>query len=286
MRKLYILGAGTPTPTASRFGTSFVLQLENEYLMFDCGPAATHKLAKAGILPTRIEHLFFTHHHFDHNADYPCFLLSRWDQSTHETPRLQVWGPPPTVVITEKLIGPDGAFTEDLTARKNAPASQTVYLNRGGSLPRPEPRVEARSSKPGPVHHNGRWSVRSALGRHMEPYLTLLAYRVDCVDFSIVFGSDTKPCGTFGELARGVDLLVLTCWDHQEVVDRDAVGQAMSGTWDVARMAQEAAVKKLVLTHFCPGFTDPDSLQRARRDIANIYDGEVTFGEELMILDL
>ncbi len=90
---IYLLGTGTPTPTESRFGTSYVLQLDKDYLMFDCGPATTHKLVKIGLFPTQIDYLFFTHHHFDHNSDYPCFLLCRWDQSTGKEHRLQVWGP-------------------------------------------------------------------------------------------------------------------------------------------------------------------------------------------------
>ena len=76
--RVYILGAGTPTPTAERFGSSYVVNVAGEYLMFDCGPAATHKLVKAGLWPTQIDYLFFTHHHFDHDVDYPCFLLCRW----------------------------------------------------------------------------------------------------------------------------------------------------------------------------------------------------------------
>jgi len=49
------------------------------------------KLVKAGLWPTRIDHPFFTHHHFDHDADYPCFLLCRWDQSIgRETERLAI----------------------------------------------------------------------------------------------------------------------------------------------------------------------------------------------------
>lgn len=31
--KLYVLGAGTPTPIKDRFGTSFVLQVGDDYLM-------------------------------------------------------------------------------------------------------------------------------------------------------------------------------------------------------------------------------------------------------------
>ena len=287
MRKLHILCAGNPTPTAKRFGTSFVLELDDvPPLMFDCGPAATYKLAKAGFSPTQIEHLFFTHHHFDHNADYPCFLLARWDQSLHTTPALHIRGPQPTAQITERLIGEEGAFRDDLTARMNAAGSHAVYVNRGGVLPRPDPTVDALDIEPGYSHDCGSWQVSSALGSHMEPWLRLLVYRVDYADFSIVFATDTKPCAPPIELATGADVLVITCWDHQEIVDRDSVTKAMSGTRDVAEIAAQAGVGRLVLTHFCSGFTEPESLDRARREIGSIYDGEVVFGNELMVLDL
>ena len=284
MRNLYILGTGTPTPTAARFGTSFVLHLDGEFLMFDCGPAATHKLSKVGLSPVQVEHLFFTHHHFDHNADYPCFLLSRWDQSLHDTPRLKVRGPAPTEQITQRLIGQDGAFRADLRARMNSAASQAVYEGRGGILPRPEPVVDVQDVGPGSVVGNGRWSIAAAVGKHMEPFLRLLVYRLDCEGLSIVFATDTKPCQAPIDLAQGADVLVLTCWDHQQIVDRDAVKEAMSGTHDVARFAQQAAVKKLILTHFCPNFTEPDSLEEARQTIRKSYDGELIFG--LMMLEL
>ena len=57
--RLYILGAGTPTPTPTRFGSAFVLDIDGEKVMFDCGPATTHKLVKAGLWPTDIDYLFF-----------------------------------------------------------------------------------------------------------------------------------------------------------------------------------------------------------------------------------
>lgn len=49
MTRLHILASGTPTPTADRFGSSFVVETGDDHLMFDCGPAATHKLVKAGL---------------------------------------------------------------------------------------------------------------------------------------------------------------------------------------------------------------------------------------------
>ncbi|GIT44306.1 MAG: hypothetical protein Ct9H300mP11_22420 [Chloroflexota bacterium] len=51
MAEIYVLGGGTPTPTANRFGSSHVMKIGDELLMFDCGPASTHKLVKPGYVP-------------------------------------------------------------------------------------------------------------------------------------------------------------------------------------------------------------------------------------------
>ena len=61
--------------------------------MFDCGPAATHKLVKAGLYPTQVDNLFFTHHRFDHNIDYPCFLLCHQDQGLAKAKNWMSTGP-------------------------------------------------------------------------------------------------------------------------------------------------------------------------------------------------
>src|SRR5207249_380359 len=135
-----------------RWGSAFAVDVGGEYLMFDCGPAATAKLVKVGILPTRVDYLFFTHHHFDHDVDYPCFLLCRWDQSIGKENQLRVYGPTLTETITERLLGENGAFVHDWKARVNAPLSQRVHVNRGGTLPRRPPVVLAQDIGPGLVH--------------------------------------------------------------------------------------------------------------------------------------
>ena len=91
MTSIYVLGAGTPTPTEDRFGSAFAIQIGDDQIMLDCGPATTHKLVKSGLWPTDINHIFFTHHHFDHDIDYPCFLLCRWDQSIGTEDTLKVF---------------------------------------------------------------------------------------------------------------------------------------------------------------------------------------------------
>jgi ribonuclease Z len=283
---LYILGAGTPTPTPDRFGTSYVLQIGNEYIMIDCGPATTCKLVKTGLFPTMIDFLFFTHHHFDHNADYPCFLLCRWDQSTGREKILQVFGPKPTSEITNKLIGKAGAFNYDWKARVNAPVSQHVHQNRGGSLPRPQPRVEVKEVKENETIKPAAWQVETRKVHHVEPWLLSLAYRISWNGGSIVFAGDTGPSDAVIDLAGDADVLVSNCWDHQKTMNANGEAPGQTGTLDAARMALEAGVKTLILTHTGPELCKPGSREKAVADISTVFSGQIIFADELSKLEL
>lgn len=286
MASVYILGAGTPTPTPARFGSAYVIEAGGEYLMFDCGPAATHKLVKAGLWPTQINYLFFTHHHFDHDVDYPCFLLCRWDQSIGKEQRLKVYGPTLTETITERILGENGAFAHDWKARVNLPGSQRVYVNRGGTLPRKPPSVDVRDVGPGLIHRGRDWQVTAVPAVHAQPWLDSLAYRLDSPAGSVVVTGDTEPCPPVTELARGADMMLCMCWDNQDVMERVGEARGQCGTVGAAQMAKEAGVKRLVLVHMGPHVSSHGPLEKGLGDVAKIYDGEVVFAEELMKLEL
>ena len=286
MGRIHVLGAATPTPTPTRFGSSYVADVEGDLIMVDCGPAATHKLVKAGLWPTNIDYLFFTHHHFDHDVDYPCFLLCRWDQSTGRENLLQVYGPTMTERLTESLIGEEGAFAHDWKARVGHPLSQRVYVNRGGVLPRKPPEVLSKDVGPGKVYSGKSWEVTAAAAEHVQPYLDSLAYRLDTPDGSIVFTGDTQPCQSVVDLARDADVMLCMCWDDQGVMDGNGEGAYQCGTTGAAKMAQEAGVKKLVLVHVGPNLSDSGVMDKAIGDIKRIYGGQLVFSEELMSFDL
>ncbi len=286
MTRIYVLGAGTPTPTPTRFGSSFVLRTGNDRIMVDCGPAATHKLVKAGLWPTEIDYLFFTHHHFDHDIDYPCFLLCRWDQSIGKENRLRVYGPTLTEKITEGILGEDGVFAHDWKARVNHPLSQQIFVNRGGTLPRPAPDVLATDIGPGRVnvtsYTGADWQVTAAPAEHVQPYLDSLAYRFDTPDGSVVFTGDTQPCATVRDLARNADVMLCMCWDDQDVMDETGEAGGQCGTRGAAQMAQDAGVKKLALVHIGPHLSAHGPMEKGIGDVREIYDGQVLFTDELM----
>lgn len=254
--------------------------------MFDCGPGATGKLVAQGLWPVDVSDLFFTHHHFDHNADYGCFLLCRWDQATDDPLGLSVWGPRLTTATTQRLIGPNGVFAPDITARINHELSQAVWVNRGGRLPRVPPSPRVSDIEPGPVTRNADFEVRSAVALHVQPYLDSLAYRVETPDGAVVFTGDTEPCESVVDLAKGARVMVSMCWDRQPLMDATGEARGQMGTQGAARMAAAASVEHLVLSHIGPNLSRSDEQDRGLDEVSALYSGRVTFATEGTQIDL
>ena len=217
MAEIYTLGAGTPTPTPTRFGSSHVLKLGGQLLMFDCGPATTHKLVKAGLFPTQVDYLFFTHHHFDHDIDYPCFLLCRWDQSIGEENQLQVFGPDLTERITEGILGENGFCSPTTGRRRVNHTPEPAGFRQPGRHAAPAGAVGVGSGRGA-----GQGVQRAGLGgnRRAGRARSALAGLPGLpgglsAEGSVIFTGDTQPCDSVTELARGADLMLCMCWDDQ-----------------------------------------------------------------------
>lgn len=284
--KIHTLGVGTPTPAAASWGSSFLVELGAERLMFDCGPAATSKMVKAGTLPTDVTQLFLTHLHFDHVVDVPALLLSRWDQGAGLIDAIDIYGPQPTARFIEDIVGPEGLFRDDINARIQAPTSHAVFTNRGGVLPRPRPRVNPTEIAAGDAVGNDRWRVRSSHAQHVQPFLDSLAYRIDTDAGSAVFTGDTEPCDPVRDLARGADVLFSMCWDFQSAMDECGENNGQTGTVGAGQLAREAGVGKLVLVHHGPQLESPNARAAVIAEVQNEFDGEIIFADEGDIVSL
>ncbi|MFP4250349.1 MAG: MBL fold metallo-hydrolase [Armatimonadota bacterium] len=276
MANLHILGAGTPQPLAERWGSSYALEFDDHVVMVDCGPAATHKLLRAGLWLVDVEWLFLTHHHSDHNCDYPCLMLFRWDQSTDEPP-LKVIGPPPTEQFTERLFGAEGAFAEDIHARIEDIASKRCHMQRGGSLPRPGPRYEATDVQPGAVIEGPAWTARCARAQHMQPLLWPLAWRFDWDGGSVCFTGDTAPSDEVTELARGARTVVASAPLGRENLHDDLATCIFSVT-TAAELARDAGAERLVLVHLASAAAN--NRERTLGEVSEIYEGEAIVADE------
>ena len=286
MARIFILGAGNPVPSAETFGSSYAIRVGDEHIMFDCGPATTHKLVKAGLQPTQIDYLFFTHHHFDHDVDYPCFLLTRWDQSIGDERELEVFGPTLTEHLTHRLLDEtEGAFAHDWIARINHPLSMGVHSNRGGTLPRKPPSVLATDIGADEVIEGKSWQIRTARADHVEPWLDSLAYRLDTDEGSFVVTGDTRPCRSVVDLACDVDVMLCMCIDVQSDIDGTVGADYVCGSTAAGKMAHDAGAQELVLVHQGAPLRIPGAMERALGDVAAVYEGQIIWGRELMSFD-
>jgi len=281
MAVLQILRAGTPGPSPERWGTAFLLQIEGDLIMVDCGHGATQRLVDAGRQPKEVGHLFLTHHHSDHVVDYPCLFLSRWNQCMGEEPPLRIFGPPPIEAMTDKLFGETGVFAEDIVARIHHPASEHSHTRRGGRLPRPGPLYEVQNVEPGMTVHGETWTATCAEVQHMQPYMTCLAWRFDSEGGSCAFTGDATAGDSLVDLIAGVDTLVANVVLRQERLS-DVMGTCIFGTMDAAALARDAGAERLVLAHMTGGlFSERD---RAAAEMAQVYGGSIVFPEELSTL--
>lgn len=284
--KLHILGAGCPDPHPARYGSGFCLDLGEERILVDCGPATTWKLSMVGLHPINIDTLFLTHHHTDHNVDFPCFALTRWDIDHGDCPPLKVYGPSPTKAFCDAVLALDGPWAADIDARLKAPASHYCHAQRGGSLPRWKPQTHATDIESGFTLETDRWRVKAVQVQHVEPYLISLAYRFETDQGSIVFAGDCTDCDSLRELAKDVDTLVMCCTFLANEKTAPQIFECVAGVPEVIAVGQAANPKRIILTHANRRFTRPGLREKAVSQIARSFDGELLFPDERITIQL
>lgn len=245
--KLTVLGSGSPEPYARRASSGYLLEVGAEKLLFDCGGGVVSRMLEAGVAPTEIDYLFFSHLHSDHMIDYGRFIHAAWEMGDK---RIKVFGPKPLAHIHGRLFGEDGALAHDLRARTQFVPSQEVWRARGGTVPRPWPAPDVTEVEPGFEFDGGSWQIASCPVPHAQPHLECMAFRVTSGNKSFVYSGDAGICAAMGELSRDADLLVHWCYRGDgETVHPDLDALSPTPT-QIAQFARDIGVKRLLLTHF------------------------------------
>jgi len=280
--RIRLLGTGTPTPSLRRMSSGYLVETGERKILFDFGPGAYHRLLEAGVKPVQVTDIFFTHLHYDHCLDYVRLVMTRWDQGAGRIPELNVYGPSHTARFTELIVGESGIFGPDLAARTELPMSQAVFEARGGKLPRAKPRPVVRELKNGDVVSTNDFVVRVHSVIHAQPILECFGYRLEAEGASFAYSGDAGPCKAMEDLARNADVMVHMCHFISGTALNAEFERRNGGHLEVARLAQAAGVRNLVASHITEQMDVPGVRERLIREMAEIFKGNLFFGEDLM----
>lgn len=273
--KLTFLGTGAGSPSTTRNVSAVALNWvqSGALWLFDAGEGTQQQVLRAPVRLSQLEQIYVTHLHGDHVFGLPGLLASRSSAQDLETP-VTIFGPPGLeewLRVTLRLTATGLRFplyfetiTEGLIFEDD---TRTVHCRRlAHRIPSYGYRV---SEKPKP----GTFDVNAARALGIAPgpvYGQLKAGgTVTLADGCVVSGAelvgperpgrilclcgDTAPTAATVELAAGADLLVHEATFLTEQVDR-AVISGHSTAADAARMAREAGVGTLILTHISPRY--------------------------------
>ncbi len=277
-----LLGTGSPVPMQNRASSGYLVELDNEILVFDHGAGAHHNFLRTGYRATDLKTIFFSHLHTDHCLDYARLVHSRWDQGAGQIPELQVYAPPYMQRMTDLLFGENGVFHPDLNGRLNSEGSKQVYLNRGGTLPRTRPSPVITPITDRQVIESDSWKVTVREVWHQPGYIEPYAFRLEADSGTLVYSGDTGPCDGIVEIAKDADVLIHMCYFISGTFVDETKELTSSGHLEAARTAAEANVKTLVATHFTPQMDAPGVKEKCLAEMAEIFPGRIIWGEDMM----
>lgn len=276
--RLILLGTGGgPRPKKNASSSAQVIIANGVAYVVDCGDGVARQLVLANVPLASLRHVFLTHQHSDHNADYGNLLLLSWAAGLKS--RVDTWGSPPLARMT-KLFLEMNAFDIDtrITDEGRVPLAPLVHAHE--------------ITAGGVVMQDENVKVTAALVDH-PPIQHAFAYRFDSGDRSIVISGDTAMSKNLVTLAQGADVLV-----HEALwvpaVDRlvakvpnattlkKHIVDSHTSAEDCGKIAAMAGVKTLVLSHFVPP-DDPTVTDQMWSDAAKKhFRGNVILGKDLM----
>ncbi len=293
VRELVVLGTASQVPTRYRNHNGYLLLFDGRGILFDPGEGTQRQMIYSGVTASMITRICITHFHGDH-----CLGLAGVVQ------RISLDGVPQVVPVhypasgqvffdrlrhasifkddaridPQPLSRPGVVHADDVLTVRAERLSHTVE-SWGYRIQEPDGR-RVLPEKAREAGIEGRDIGR--LLREGELELDGRTVTVDDITEarpgqSVAFVMDTRWCAAAVELARGADLLIAESTYLQEA-QREATERGHMTAADAGRIAREAGVRRLVLTHFSQRYPRVEPfLEEARafhEDCVAVRDGD------------
>lgn len=290
-----VLGTASQVPTRHRNHNGYLLRWDGEGILFDPGEGTQRQMLRAGVAAHDINRICITHFHGDHSlglagviqrinldrvphpvtAHYPASGQKFFERLRYATAYRE------TVPLREEPVAEDGTLAQGPSYTLEARLLSHPVESFGYRLTEPDGR---RMVPEWLAHHGIKGPDVGRIQREGQLYgVTLDEVSEPRPGQSFAFVMDTRLCPGVDALAAGCDMLVIesTFLDEDEALATDH-GHLTAG--QAARVARDAGVRHLVLTHFSQRYTDPQEFERQAR--AAGFEGELTIAADLVRVPL
>ncbi len=282
-----LLGTGGMMPLPNRFLTSLIVRYNGKCVLIDCGEATQIAMKKKGISAKPIDVICFTHYHADHISGLPGLLLTMGNAERTE-PLLMV-GPKglERVVNALRVIAPELPFEIKFMEINDPEAEFEVDGMPGFSI------------KAFKVNHNitcygytmalkrqGKFNVEAAQAAGIERnYWNSLqkgetittedgkVYTPDMVlgesrkGIKLTYTTDSRPTDSIVANAKDSDLFICEgMYGEPDKIAKARENKHMT-FYEAAKMARDAGVKEMWLTHYSPSLVNPNEFMPETKKI-------------------
>lgn len=263
-----LLGCGGTQPLPHRALTSLALTAAGRSLLIDCGEGTQTAARRWGVSLYKVDAILLTHYHGDHIFGLPGLWQTM--AALGRTEPVLMAGPPGLSAVVRAFLTVAGPLPFTLRLAEDA--------SRAGPLP-----VLGGTVTAFPLRHRapccgyaftlpraGRFDPDRAralgiplrlwrqlqAGQEAEDFLPRQVLGPPRRGLRVVYATDTRPCGDLTDAAREADLL---CMDSTYPTDADLDKARLYGhatCAETGRLAAQAGVRRLWLTHYSAAVTD------------------------------
>ena len=292
-RELVVLGTASQAPTRTRNHNGYLLRWDGRGFLFDPGEGTQRQMLLAGVPSSAVHRILVSHFHGDHclglpgvvqrmsldgvahpvHAHYPASGQHFFDRLRHATAFAD------RADVREEPVTADGVVAEDPAGTIEARRLEHPVESFGYRLVEPDGRrmLPGRLAAAGVGGPDVGRLQRDGELRVGETTVRLADVSVPRPGQRFAFVMDTRMCDAVPALAEGADLLVVesTFLAADEALARE-YGHLTAR--QAARVAAEAGVRRLVLSHFSQRYPDPRRFQDEAREE---FDGDLVVAEDL-----
>ncbi|HEK1011781.1 TPA: MBL fold metallo-hydrolase [Pseudomonas putida] len=295
--------AGVPTKARNVSATAVIEASGSQWYLVDCGEGTQHQLLRTPLSIRDLRGVFITHVHGDHCFGLPGLLASAGmsgrtqpldlilPAALHDWLRLGLAASDTFLPFELRLLAveqltdwcSDTLRVSTVQLSHRVPSVGYVFTELN-----PEPRLDVQRLDAEGIPRGPLWG-ELAKGHSVEHAGRVLHGR-DYLRASrparkvIVCGDNDSP-ELLAEVAKGADVLVHEATFTQPIIERSGATFGHSSAAQVARFAETAGVRNLVLTHFSARY-QPDPrrspcIDDVREEALAQYSGNLTLARDL-----